>query len=152
MVTNKEGQDFETGLVPFLGAARANWISQTQERWLVTARGKLGWAVWDKSMVYVTGGAAWAKIDTSEFLVGNQTGTGHQESNTRTGWTVGAGYEYALGYGWSIKGEYLYVRFEDYTTFTTPPFGGAGLNIAPRNNRLDENVFRAGMNYKIGWY
>jgi outer membrane immunogenic protein len=72
--------------------------------------------------------------------------------NTRTGWTVGAGYEYVLGYGWSIKGEYLYVRFEDYTTFTTPPFGGFGLNIAPRNNRLDENVFRAGMNYKIGWY
>src|SRR5438132_1458465 len=89
--------------------AGANGISQTQERWLVTARGKLGLAGWgwfgDKSMVYVTGGAAWAKIDTSEFLVGVQTGTGHQESNTRTGWTVGAGYEYALGYGWSIKGE-----------------------------------------------
>ena len=109
MVTNKEGQNFEVGLVPFLGNGRANWISQTQERWLVTARGKLGLAGWgwfgDKSMVYITGGAAWAKIDTSEFLVGVQTGTGHQESNTRTGWTLGAGYEYALGYGWSIKGE-----------------------------------------------
>src|SRR6516165_12127899 len=40
--TNKEGQNFETGLVPFAGVNRANWISQTQERWLVTARGKLG--------------------------------------------------------------------------------------------------------------
>jgi len=152
MATNKEGQNFETGLVPFIAPNRANWISQTQERWLVTARGKLGWAWWDKSMVYATGGAAWAKIDTSEFLVGNQTGTGHQESNTRTGWTVGAGYEYALGYGWSIKGEYLYVKFDDYTTFTTPPFGGAGGNIAPRNVKLYDNIIRAGMNYKIGWY
>ena len=153
MATNKEGQDFETGLVPFAGVGRANWISQTQERWLVTARGKLGLSGWgwfgDKSMVYVTGGAAWAKIDTSEFLVGNQTGTGHQESNTRTGWTVGAGYEYALGYGWSIKGEYLYVKFDDYTTFTQPPFGGAGLNIAPRSVKLYDNVIRAGMNYKF---
>src|SRR5262249_59085161 len=35
---NKEGQNFEVGLVPFLGNGRANWISQTQERWLVTAR------------------------------------------------------------------------------------------------------------------
>jgi outer membrane immunogenic protein len=157
MVTNKAGQGFEVGLVPLLGVAgRANWISQTQERWLVTARGKLGLAGWgwfgDKSMVYLTGGAAWAKIDTSEFLVGNQTGTGHQESNTRSGWTVGAGYEYALGYGWSIKGEYLYVKFDDYQTFTQPPFGGAGLNIAPRNNKLNDNIFRAGMNYKLGWY
>ena len=152
MATNKEGQNFEVGLVPFLGAGRANWVSQTQERWLVTARGKLGLAGfwgWDKSMVYVTGGAAWAKIDTSEFLVGTQVGTGHQESNTRTGWTVGAGYEYALGYGWSIKGEYLYVKFDDYTTFTQPPFGGVGLNIAPRTNKLSDNIFRAGMNYKF---
>ena len=151
--TNKEGQNFEGGLVQF-NANRANWISQTQERWLVTARGKLGLSGWgwfgDKSMAYVTGGAAWAKIDTSEFLVGNQTGTGHQESNTRTGWTLGAGYEYALGYGWSIKGEYLYVKFDDYTTFTQPPFGGAGGNIAPRSNKLYDNIFRAGMNYKIG--
>ena len=154
MATNKEGQNFETGLVPFAVAGRANWISQTQERWLVTARGKLGWAVWDKSMVYVTGGGAWAKIDTSEFLIGAQTGTGHQESNTRSGWTVGGGWEYALGYGWSIKGEYLYVKFDDYQTFTSPPFGGQGLNIAPRNNKLNDNIFRAGMNYKFwsGWY
>jgi outer membrane immunogenic protein len=158
MATNKEGQNFETGLVPFAGVGRANWISQTQERWLVTARGKLGLAGWgwfgDKSMVYITGGAAWAKIDTSEFLVGTQVGTGHQESNTRTGWTVGGGYEYALGYGWSIKGEYLYVKFDDYTTFTQPPFGGLGMNIAPRTNKLYDNIVRAGMNYKFysGWY
>ena len=163
MATNKEGQNFEAGLVPVLApalganaAGRANWISQTQERWLVTARGKLGLAGWgwfgDKSMVYVTGGAAWAKIDASEWLIGAQTGTGHQESNTRTGWTAGVGYEYALGYGWSIKGEYLYVKFDDYTTFTSPPFGGAGLNIAPRNVNLNDNIFRAGMNYKLGWY
>ena len=42
MATNKEGQNVETGLVPFTVAGSANWISQTQERWLVTARGKLG--------------------------------------------------------------------------------------------------------------
>jgi outer membrane immunogenic protein len=158
MATNKEGQNFEVGLVPFFPVApgtagRGAWISQTQERWLVTARGKLGLAGWgwfgDKSMVYITGGAAWAKIDTSEFLVGAQTATGHQESNTRTGWTLGAGYEYALGYGWSVKGEYLYVKFDDYTTFTTPPFGGAGLNLAPRSVKLNDNIFRAGMNYKF---
>jgi outer membrane immunogenic protein len=151
--TNKEGQNFEVGLVPFLGNGRANWISQTQERWLVTARGRLGLSGWgwfgDKTLLYVTGGGAWAKIDASEFLIGAQTATGHQESNTRSGWTVGGGLEYALGYGWSVKGEYLYVKFDDYTTFTTPPFGGLGLNIAPRNVKLYDNIFRAGMNYRF---
>jgi outer membrane immunogenic protein len=151
MATNKEGQNFETSIAPFAGPGSATFISQTQERWLLTARGKLGLAGWgwfgDKSLVYITGGAAWAKIDTSEFQVGAQPNTGHQESNTRTGWTVGAGYEYALGYGWSIKGEYLYVKFDNFTTFTQPPFGAG--DIAPRSVKLNDNIVRAGMNYKF---
>jgi outer membrane immunogenic protein len=149
--TNKEGQAFETALAPF-SAGRAAWISQTQERWLVTARGKLGWTWWDKSMIYVTGGGAWAKIDASEFLAGNAFGTGHQESNTRGGWTVGGGIEYALGYGWSVKGEFLYVKFDNFNTFTTGPFSGVGTgNVAPREVKLEDFVWRAGMNYKFGW-
>jgi outer membrane immunogenic protein len=150
--TNKEGQAQEVPLAPFLGAGRNNWVSQTQERWLVTARGRLGLTGWgwfgDKTLLYVTGGGAWAKIDSSEFLLGTVLNTGHQESNTRSGWTVGGGIEYALGYGWSVKGEYLYVDFDHYTTFNSPPFGSG--NIAPRDVKLNDHIFRAGMNYKLG--
>ena len=145
--TNKEGQAQEVPLAPFLGVGRQNWVSQTQERWLVTARARLGWTWWDESMIYVTGGGAWAKIDTSEFLLGTVLNTGHQESNTRGGWTVGGGIEYALGYGWSVKGEYLYVDFDHYTTFSTAPFGLG--NIAPRDVKLNDHIFRAGMNYRF---
>ena len=149
--TNKEGQAQEVPLQPFLPGSQ-NFVSQTQERWLVTARGKLGLSGWgwfgDKTMIYVTGGGAWAKIDTSEFLLGTVLNTGHQESNTRTGWTVGGGIEYAVGYGWSIKGEYLYVDFDHYTTFNSPPFGVN--NIAPRDVKLNDHIFRGGLNYKFG--
>jgi outer membrane immunogenic protein len=146
--TNKEGQAFENAIVPpFGGVGRGAWVSQTQERWLVTARGRLGWTIWDKSMVYVTGGGAWAKIDASEFIPGGPIFSAHQESNTRSGWTVGGGLEYALGYGWSVKGEFLYVKFDNYTTFTTGPFNLG--NISPREVRLEDYVWRAGMNYKL---
>jgi outer membrane immunogenic protein len=145
--TNKEGQAFETPLVPLLGLARGNWISQTQERWLVTARARLGWTWWDKSMIYVTGGGAWAKIDASEFLPGSPFTTAHLESSTRGGWTVGGGMEYALGYGWSAKGEFLYVKLDNFTTFTNGPFGI--LNVAPREVRLEDYIWRAGLNYKF---
>jgi outer membrane immunogenic protein len=152
--TNKEGQASETPLTALPGGAgSANWVSQTQERWLVTARGRLGlsgWGWWgDRTMIYATGGAAWAKIDASEFLF-SATGpirAGHQESNVRSGWTVGGGLEYALGYGWSVKSEYLYVQFDDYTTFTTGPFAVG--NVSPREVKLHDHIFRAGMNYKF---
>jgi outer membrane immunogenic protein len=84
--TNKSGQQFEGALVP-LNPVSVNWVSQTQERWLVTARARLGWTIWDRTMVYATGGAAWAKIDASEWVfAANGTGpirTGHLESNSR---------------------------------------------------------------------
>src|SRR6516164_3935400 len=45
--------------VPAQGAAPFNSADtwHLQERWLTTARGRLGWTVWDKSLLYVTGGA-----------------------------------------------------------------------------------------------
>src|SRR5262249_47446569 len=149
--TNKEGQAFELPLVPFAGAGRAGWISQTQERWLVTARARLGltnfWWFGPNTMVYVTGGGAWAKIDTSEFLSGVVINKSLQESNTRGGWTVGGGLEYSLGYGWSAKSEVLYVKVDNFTTFTTGPFNTA--IVSPREVKLEDYIWRAGLNYKF---
>jgi outer membrane immunogenic protein len=104
---------------------------------------------WDKTMLYVTGGGAWAKIDASEWLTTNPIATGHQESQTRSGYTVGGGIEYALGYGWSVKGEFLYADFGTYTTFTSPPFAAAALQNAPHDVKVKDYIWRAGMNYRF---
>jgi outer membrane immunogenic protein len=152
--TNKEGQAFEGPLEPFSPGSSA-FISQTQERWLVTARGRLGltnfWWFGPQTMVYVTGGGAWAKIDVSEFQTVATTGLrpqiGFQDSYTRSGWTVGGGLEYALGYGWSVKSEFLYVKFDDFTAFNTGPFPRG--TVAPREVRLEDYIWRAGLNYKF---
>jgi opacity protein-like surface antigen len=77
------------------------------------------------------------------------TTTGHQESNTRSGWTVGGGIEYAVSYGWSLKSEFLYVKFDDYTTFTNGPFSVTGGNIHPRTVKLEDYISRVGLNYKF---
>jgi outer membrane immunogenic protein len=122
----------------------------------ITARGRLGLAGWwgDKTMIYVSGGAAWPKIDASQWPV-TATGPiagGFQESNWRTGWTVGGGIEYAVGYGWSVKGEYLYVDFGDWTAFTSCTNVGPGcVSSLPTNLNvnLKDHIWRAGMNYKF---
>jgi len=161
--TNKEGQAFPT-VASIIGPVTVipgttfnpadNW--HLQERWLATARARLGFTPWDKSLLYVTGGAAWARFDSTESIIGAPNlftipiiANTVIQRDTRTGWTVGGGWEYALGYGWLIRSEYLYVQFKDYTTFTGAFAGGTGfvsnLNVAkPR-----DHIFRFGMAYKF---
>jgi outer membrane immunogenic protein len=158
--TNKSGQagnaitsiSTSAGVLGF-GASNV----ELQERWLVTARGRLGLAGWwgDRTMIYVTGGAAWAKIDSSAWALTSATGPisiGYQQSDWRSGWTVGGGLEYAVGYGWSVKGEYLYVDFGDWNTFTNCPNigpGCPGAGVYNLNVNLKDHIWRAGMNYKF---
>src|SRR5215831_9457837 len=66
--TNNSGQAF--GLAPF----NTLHIHETQERWVATARGRIGWTWWDKTLVYVTGGGAWTKVDNSAWLTTNPIG------------------------------------------------------------------------------
>jgi outer membrane immunogenic protein len=102
---NKSGQAF--ALAPFNPLI----VHETQERWVSTARGRLGWTWWNRSFVYVTGGGAWTKVDNSIWMSTNPISTKFIATDRLSGWVVGAGLEYALGYGWSARGEYLYEDF-----------------------------------------
>ena len=158
--TNKSGQSFGNGTTTptSIGPLPTNpgTIYELQERWLVTARGKLGltnfWWFGPNTLVYVTGGGAWAKIDASEWLAGFPQSTGFQQSDTRSGWTVGGGLEYSLGYGWSAKSEFLYVDFGNWNTFTNCPSVGPGCPRGAATNlnvNLKDYIWRAGLNYKF---
>jgi outer membrane immunogenic protein len=165
-ITNKEGQAFN---VPFVSTAAlliipATDIFSLKERWLGTARVRLGYSITDNWLWYVTGGAAWAKLDSAQwqtgiFAAGNVPGgpgsTTYLQSDRRRGWTVGVGTEYAVGYGWTIRSEFLYVDLGRYTTFTNVPDGGIFTNRAnPVTNlsvNLHDYIWRVGMSYKFGW-
>jgi outer membrane immunogenic protein len=165
-ITNKEGQAFfpsgpSTSTVPLVGGGveveRAGGYHQAQERWLATARGRLGYAV-DKYLFFASGGGAWMKIDSSRGHTFNFGGPGtvatagqaNFQSDYRSGWTVGGGVEYMLPYHWMIRSEYLYVQIPSYTTFTPgsipSPFGGSQNQIA---GKLTDHIFRAGLAYKF---
>ncbi|MFG1283846.1 outer membrane protein [Xanthobacter autotrophicus] len=69
-----------------------------------TIRARLGYGI-DRFLPYITGGAAWAKSNFSDFY-------GSSYNNTKWGWTAGAGVEYAITNNWTVKAEYLYLGFE----------------------------------------
>ncbi|WP_029005647.1 outer membrane protein [Azorhizobium doebereinerae] len=93
-----------------------------------TVRARLGYA-FDRVLPYVTGGFAWGnnKISTP----------GISESNTLTGWTAGAGVEYALTNNWTARAEYLYT---DLGKGNYNAIGEAGVNAS---------TARLGVNYKF---
>jgi outer membrane immunogenic protein len=68
-------------------------------------------------------------------------------SQTRAGWTVGAGVEYALAAPWSVRLEFLYVDLGNLTynmpsTFTP----GTGMQAT---SGFHEDIIRGGVNYKF---
>jgi outer membrane immunogenic protein len=112
-------------------------ICTTENTWLATFRGRIGYA-FDRWMPYFTGGGAYGNVKASITAPG--IGGLTSASSTQLGWTVGAGVEYAFLANWSAKIEYLYV---DLGSFDTGP--------APIVNNVSfkENIVRAGLNYRF---
>ena len=92
----------------------------------------------------MTGGGAWTKVDNSIWMSTNPISTKFIATDRLSGWVVGAGLEYALGYGWSARGEYLY---EDFGTHSDAGGPRGSDNIT--TFRLYNHVLRAGMSYKF---
>jgi iron complex outermembrane recepter protein len=124
----------------------------TKNTWLVTARGRAGYA-FDRFLVYGTGGAAFGNVQAN---FSNDS----VSSAAEAGWTAGAGIEVAVAPHWSAKAEYLFVdlgngscttdcAIQNASTFPNPnPIGPPLIpNVAVKFN---ESIFRAGINYKFG--
>ena len=75
----------------------------TTLEWLATLRGRAGVAV-EQALIYATAGLAIGGVKTTTVIPSSF-------SSTHTGWTVGAGVEYAATETISLKAEYAYTDF-----------------------------------------
>ena len=152
--------------IPFLGSPGGADFNATLTQtanlaysleWFATFRGRAGLLVDPQTLLYATGGLAVggfkysAQATTSIQVFGPGAGTTPQgppfvfagaaasSSDTRVGWTLGAGVERKFSPNWSGKLEYLYMDFGTKTFFS-----GTG-------NQADvsfhDHIFRAGINY-----
>jgi outer membrane immunogenic protein len=110
---------------------------ETENTWLATMRGRVGYA-FDRWLPYVTGGGAYGNIKATNLNPGFSSA-----SASNFGWTAGAGLEYAFLGNWTAKVEYLYV---DLGKFDCGTACGA---VVPDNVGFSANVVRAGLNYKF---
>jgi len=124
-------------VVSSLATARSDVTEQLD--YVGTARGRVGYATgpW---LAYATGGLAWAG---ERFLNTPAIGDDEKKLNTRLGWVVGGGVEYAFAPHWSVRLEYLYSQF-----------GKADIvfpSATQYTSSLDFQSLRVGLNRKIDW-
>ena len=110
---------------------------------LASVTGRVGYA-WDRFLPYVKGGGAWVKDD---YSVTGTDGTSNTASETRTGWTVGAGGEYAFTNWLTGFVEYDYYGFGTKTSTLTGSMTPASFSADIKQTM---SVAKAGLNFKFG--
>jgi outer membrane immunogenic protein len=122
--------------------AGKNFSSKTE--WIATGTGRIGYS-FDRVLFYGKGGAAWAhnRFDMTFF-----GGVPASASETRFGWTVGAGIEYMLAPNWSAKLEYNHYDFGSrQISLTGTGLGGAFVTPENISQRID--TVKVGLNYRF---
>jgi outer membrane immunogenic protein len=137
------------GFFPFVGT------EQTSEKTLGTVRARAGWLFTPMLLGYVTGGWAYSGVDrswTGAFPTFTSS-WGGTASSTLSGWTLGGGVEWALGNGFSLGAEYLYVKLSGGSSFLTNNQGGACApslcTFTVQGADITDNIVRAKVNYKF---
>ncbi len=128
------GWDGATASRGFTGPA----YTKTRLTDLMTIRGRVGYAT-DRALLFATGGYAGGSINAKLIDAALPVGSQYYTADSwHSGYTVGAGIEYAFTNTISAKAEYLYTDLGSTTMFAPPHLASAGLH---------QNIVRAGVNY-----
>ena len=154
----KGGRDFlcptgvcTPGAIILVAPGPAVPVSLNQKlEWFGTVRGRVGVLATPKVLFYGTGGLAYGEVKTTG-TIGLVPAT-FASSDTRVGYTVGAGVEGVIGGNWTAKLEYLWVDLgrTSGSFVTAIPALGGGVLTSNYSSRITDNIVRVGVNYKFG--
>jgi outer membrane immunogenic protein len=133
-------------VIPSVGLGHT-FTASLNDRWVTTLTGRLGFA-WDRVLLYGKGGGAW--VGNNGFTVtdtNTATAVSVGNSSTRTGWTAGAGLEWAFANNWTARVEYDYIGLSN-RTFTVPTGIIAG-DVFTANRNI--SMVTVGLNYLFNW-
>lgn len=137
------GYNWQTGSFVLGGEAdiNATWNDQTFDvgglpvdvgsDWLASIRARAGYAI-DRALIFGTGGVAFTGVSANTSIGPIDLSA----SETYTGWTLGAGVDYAFTDNWVGRLEYRYYDFGDQDIFLDG------------NLDVDFNTVTVGVSYK----
>ncbi len=123
----------------------ANFTDSFKVKSVASVTGRVGYA-WDRLLGYVKGGGAWERDDFTFTFPSGATAT---FSDTRSGWTVGVGVEYAFTNWLTGFIEYDYYNFgtrtDNVVCGPAACFVG-GSTLFPFDVKETKNVVKVGLN------
>jgi len=154
LVLGLEG-DIEGASIHNVGSAWGSGFGpysvETYHNWRASMRGRIGYAM-GHTLLYATGGAAWADFQTSHNFVLNPNPNSNfpfppvvpsEISNyTPVGWTAGAGLEYAFMGNLSARIEYRYSDFGSVRINSRAP-------TVSYTDRASDHTLRVGLSYRF---
>jgi outer membrane immunogenic protein len=157
----------EDGLITGCSQLRCATISYGLD-WFATLRGRLGYLLEPRLLLYGTGGLAYGRISTDFRSVSvptaaasfNDSAQVASNDATRAGWVVGGGLEVALDQNWMLRAEYLYADLGTIASKSSTSVASAcatgpqcldNLAESKRTFHADfaEQVFRVGLSYRF---
>jgi outer membrane immunogenic protein len=86
--------------------------------WLATIRGRTGYLFTPTTLLYFTGGFAFADVGYSASATneGATYAASTSSSKTASGYVLGGGLEWAVWSNWSVRAEYLFYRLNTSTS------------------------------------
>jgi outer membrane immunogenic protein len=140
---------------PFPGAGNHITVNQRTDA-LSTVRGRLGFTLGSRVLVYGTGGLAIGHVGYTANTDFRPVGTEQYIaafSKTKTGWTGGGGVEFAVGKGFTARAEYLHYNLgsQSFTANPSIPFPPSAppFQVAYTWNDATANVVRFGFGFKF---
>lgn len=107
-----------------------------------TVRARIGFAL-DRALIYATGGYAYGRVDNYSTSDITDAAYGARTKGWQSGWTVGAGLEYAADENWTLRAEGLYLDLGSVTNYY-PAFPSDPMTF--HNSAI---LGRFGVNYKF---
>jgi outer membrane immunogenic protein len=134
--------------------------------WFGTVRGRLGYLVDDRLLVFGTAGLAYGQTETnanfvlganSSFVgattavacVGGAPCLGGRNSAVSAGWTAGAGAEWTMAENTSLKLEYLHIGLLNAGLLMTAVAPSTGTASVTANSHSQFDIVRVGANFRF---
>lgn len=127
--------------------------------WYGMITGRLGYA-WDRTLLYVKGGAAFVPVKASVVDTCTAAGCGNwliatSADDKVTTWTVGGGIEWAFAGNWSVKAEYMFIALDEKLTSSAIATLASGATVGGGPFSFDHDfggihTAKVGLNYRFG--